>query len=252
MALNETPSRLRTLTAETLAEAVGRQHRNDAVLAGGGPAGNARLTAWTGLVLLTLFLAELVTLLDVRGLINWHLAIGTLLVPPALLKTASTGWRIVRYYTGNRPYRESGPPPLLLRVLGPLVVICTLALLGSGLALVVTGPATGRSALTTVLGFPVDVLTLHKATFVAWGVVTGLHTLARLVPALRLTLLPGAPRPAVPGRVRRAVTLAATAAVAAGLTVVVVHAGQAWRTLPEREFRHHGHHDHAATRRPGG
>lgn len=251
MALNEAPGRLRTITEETLAEAIGHHRRNDAVLAGGGPAGNARLTAWTGLVLLTLFLAELVTLLDVRGLISWHLAIGTLLVPPALVKTGSTGWRIVRYYTGNRAYRESGPPPLLLRLLGPLVIIFSLALLGSGLALVVTGPATGRSALATVLGFPLDVLTIHKATFVAWGVVTGLHTLARLIPALRLTLLPGAPRPAVPGRARRAVTLVATAAVAAGLTVVVVHAGQAWRTLPEREF-HRGHRYHDATWRPGG
>ncbi|NJC70527.1 hypothetical protein HC031_12505 [Planosporangium thailandense] len=228
--------------ADTLAEATGRQRRADAVLAGGGPAGNARLTAWTGLALLTLFLAELVTLLDVRGLISWHLAIGALLVPPALLKTVSTGWRIARYYTGDRPYRESGPPPLLLRVLGPLVVFGTLALLGSGLALIVTGPRAGQASLGSVLGFPLDVLTLHKAAFVGWGVVTGLHTLCRLLPALRLTLLPPtAPRQAVPGRWRRAGALAATAAIAAGLAVVVVHAGDAWRTLPERPFRHHGH-----------
>ena len=88
-------SRTPRLRAEALAvadEAIGRGHRSDPVLTGsGGPAGNARLTAWTGLVLLALFLAELVTLLDVRGLLSWHVAIGVLLVPPALLKTASTG-----------------------------------------------------------------------------------------------------------------------------------------------------------------
>ena len=69
----------------------------------GVPPGNARLTAWTGLVLLVLFLAELVTLLDVSGLISWHLALGVALGPPALLKTTTTGWRVVRYYTGTGP-----------------------------------------------------------------------------------------------------------------------------------------------------
>jgi hypothetical protein len=69
------------------------------------------LTAWLGLVLLGLFGAELVTLLDLRQL-SWHVAIGIALIPPALLKTGTTGWRIVRYYTGNRPYRRAGPPPI--------------------------------------------------------------------------------------------------------------------------------------------
>ena len=82
------------MTAELLAEAAGKGNRSDPVLpTTGGPAGNARLTAWTGLLLLVLFLAEVVTLLDVRGLLSWHVVLGTLLVPPALLKTASTGWR---------------------------------------------------------------------------------------------------------------------------------------------------------------
>jgi hypothetical protein len=77
---------------------VAHRPRTDPVLAGsGGPAGNAVLTAWTGLTLLVLSVAELLTLFDVRGLISWHVAIGALLVPPALVKTASTGWRIARY-----------------------------------------------------------------------------------------------------------------------------------------------------------
>ena len=133
-------SRLQDAGSETIAAALGRAHRADPVVPGtGGPAGNARLTAWTGLLLLVLFLAELVTLLDVRGLISWHLALGVALGPPALLKTTTTGWRIVRYYTGDRPYRQAGPPPVALRLLGPLVVGATLALLGTGLALVLLG-----------------------------------------------------------------------------------------------------------------
>jgi hypothetical protein len=173
----------RGVVDETLGVAVGREHRPDPVLPGtGGPAGNARLTAWTGLVLLVLFVAELVTLLDVHGLIGWHLAIGVILIPPALLKTATTGWRILRYYVGDAEYRKAGPPPLLLRLLGPLVVLGSLALLGTGLALVVFGEQRSRESLFTVVGQRVDVLTLHQASFAVWAVVTGLHVLARLIP----------------------------------------------------------------------
>jgi len=126
---------------EVVGTAVGRARRADPVLPRtGGPAGNARLTAWIGLGLLIAFLAELVTLLDVTGLISWHIVIGVLLVPPALAKTATTGWRILRYYTGNRAYRQAGPPPLLLRLLGPVVVLTTLTVLGTGLVLIAVGP----------------------------------------------------------------------------------------------------------------
>lgn len=105
-------SRLQHLTTDTLDEATGRRRRRDPVRPRtGGPAGNAVLTAWTGLLLLALFLAELVTLLDVHGLISWHIALGALLIPPALFKTATTGWRIIHYYVGDRDYVDAGPPP---------------------------------------------------------------------------------------------------------------------------------------------
>lgn len=239
-------TRLRSVAAEALAAATGREHRRDAVLRrSGGPAGNARLTAWTGLLLLVLFLAELVTTLDVHGLIGWHLAIGALLVPPALVKTATTGWRIARYYTGHRPYREAGPPPLILRVLGPLVVLFTLAVLGTGLVLILVGPDRGRTPLVTVLGQRIDTVTLHQATFVAWAVVTGLHTLGRLLPAVRLTVAPAGPRAAVPGGYARAGLLVLALVVAAGFAVLVVDAGHAWRTEPAHRFGpgHHQRHD---------
>src|SRR5436309_13379598 len=117
--LADAASAHRTVAARSIAEfwatTTGHEHRHDPVLQHtGGPAGNARLTAWTGIVLLPLFLAETVTLVSVGHLISWHIAMGALLVPPALLKTASTGWRITRYYTGDRRYVEAGPPPFLL------------------------------------------------------------------------------------------------------------------------------------------
>jgi hypothetical protein len=228
---------IRGMAQQTLAEATGHTHRSDEATAPtGGPAGNARLTAWTGLVLLVLFGAELVTLLDVRGLITWHAVIGVLLVPPALLKTATTGWRILRYYTGNRRYRTAGPPPTPLRVLGPLVVASTLAVLGTGIAAVLVGD--GGPAVT-VLGQPIDTVSIHKATFVVWGVVTGVHTLARLVPALRLSGLVGGAR-TVPGRTGRVAVIAATLAlaVAVGIATPALIDLAPWRTRPP------GHSDH--------
>lgn len=210
-----------------LAAALGRERRADPVLARtGGPAGNARLTAWTGLLLLVLFVAEMVTLLDVHGLISWHLALGVLLVPPALLKTGSTGWRIARYYTGNSAYRSAGPPPLLLRVLGPLVVLTTLALLGTGVALVLDGVAQSSQPLFTVLGWQVDVLLLHKAAFLAWAAVTGLHVLARLVPAWQLTVDRG---PRVPGPVWRGLVLLVTGVLAVPLVAWALASSGGWR-----------------------
>ncbi len=216
----------RGVVDETVGTALGREHRPDPVLPGtGGPAGNARLTAWAGLVLLVLFVAELVTLLDIHGLIGWHLAIGVILIPPALLKTATTGWRILRYYVGDPAYRRAGPPPLLLRLLGPLVVLGSLALLGTGLALVVLGEERSRESLFTVVGQRVDVLTLHQASFAVWAVVTGLHVLARLIPAWQNA---AARYAVVPGRGARMLVLAGSVVVAALCAVLVLAHPGGW------------------------
>lgn len=231
--------RLRDITNDTLDEALGRRHRRDPVLPGnGGPAGNASLTAWTGLVLLVLFLAEMVTLLDVHGLISWHIAVGALLIPPALLKTATTGWRIVRYYLGDRDYVAAGPPPMLLRLLGPLVVLSTLALLGTGVALVVLGEQSSRQALVTVVGQRVSTLTLHQASFLIWGAATGLHVLARGLPAARIVL---GGRGSLPGRLSRAAVLGLVALLAAGTAVLLLGSSD-W---------HHDRFDHRPPRGVG-
>jgi hypothetical protein len=217
-----TRERLVALGEPVLEQAIGREHRQDPVLPRtGGPAGNARLTAWTGLVLLVLFLAELVTALDVRGLMSWHVTIGALLIPPALLKTASTGWRIVRYYGGHDAYRVAGPPPLLLRVLGPLVVLSTLAVLGTGILLILLGPEHSRGGLLSA-SF------LHKGSFVIWAGATGLHTLVRLVPAVQLTL--NRKKAPVPGQTSRVVLLLVACAAAAVVAVAVFAGSGAWRS----------------------
>ena len=120
-----------------------------------GVAANARLTASNAVVLLVLLAAEGVTILRVRDLLTPHVFIGMVLVPPVLLKAASTGWRFARYYRGAPAYRRKGPPPLLLRLLGPAVVILTVVLLASGVGLLLVG-----SSWLPLL------LKVHKASFV--------------------------------------------------------------------------------------
>ena len=223
--------------SEAVSEAIGRNRRRDPVLPGtGGPAGNAVLTAWTALVLLVGSLAELLTLFDVRGLISWHVAVGALLVPPALLKVASTGWRMLRYYVGSGPYLEAGPPPLVLRLLGPLVVASTLGLLGSGVLLIVLGQDRSQRPFVSLPLVSIGWLTVHQACFAVWAVVTGLHVLGRTVPALRLTVAP-TESGGVPGAWSRTLLLTAVVVSAVVLAVVLVHADGSWAVGHEFEPR---------------
>lgn len=237
------------LTQEVIDDAVGRRPRRDPVLgASGGPAGNARLTAWTGLVLLCLGVAELITVLDLSRFIDWHVALGVAMIPPALFKTATTGWRIARYYLGNPAYRRAGPPPMLLRLLGPLVVLSTLALLASGLLLVLLGPAAGRQSLVPVLGKPLSLVTVHAALAVAWSATTGLHVLARLVPALTLAAGGRHRTTRVPGRRRRVTTLGVMLVSTGAAAVLALPTIGGWAVAVHR---HHDGPDHGIVRHDG-
>lgn len=212
---------------DAAAHASGRVRRADPSLpVTGGPAGNAQLTAWTGLALLVLSLAEVVTLINVRGLISWHVVIGALLVPPALTKTLSTSWRIVRYYAGSPTYHAAGPPPLLLRLLGPLVVGSTFAVLATGLTLVALGQRAALAPFVTVLGHDVSWLTLHQISFIGWATVTGLHVLARFVPALRLSSISASVQHA--GLGMRVVASLATVTTAVVLAYLLVGTAGSW------------------------
>jgi hypothetical protein len=152
----------------------GRQRRAER-RADAGAAGNARLTAANAAVLLVLLAAEGVTILRVRELLSPHVFIGVVLIPPVLVKVASTTWRFARYYTGAPAYRRKGPPPVLLRLLGPVVVILTLVLLFSGVGLLLVS----RPWLPLLLK-------VHKASFVLWFAAMTIHVLAHLGEVVRL------------------------------------------------------------------
>ncbi|HUY22983.1 MAG TPA: hypothetical protein VMV22_11675 [Acidimicrobiales bacterium] len=140
-----------------------------------GPEANARLTGSVAAVLFVLLAAEGVTVLSIRRLLAPHVFIGMLLVPPVALKIGSTLYRFVRYYRGSEAYRRKGPPPALLRLLGPLVVASTVVVFGTGVALLVAPGGTRQ-----------ELLFLHKASFVGWFGVMALHVLGHLVDTARL------------------------------------------------------------------
>jgi len=107
-----------------------------------GVAGNERLTALTGAILLILIVAEIATIANVRALMSMHVVVGVLLAGPLTVKTASTGWRFLRYYTRHPGYRRKGPPRPLQRTTAPLLLLATLVVVGSGIGLATTQPGT--------------------------------------------------------------------------------------------------------------
>jgi hypothetical protein len=195
------------------------------------PDGNERLTSSTGLVLLVLLAAETLTTLALNTYLNLHLFLGLLLLPPVALKLASTGWRFARYYTRNEHYVLAGPPRLVLRMLAPLLVASTLALFGTGVAMIVVGHRGGQ------------LRTLHTYSFVAWGVVIGVHVLAYLTRVLRdgpMDWRRNAVDVVAGVRSRRAVLVGSL------LAGVVLAVG----TLPaQRTVLHHGGHRHHESHR---
>lgn len=151
----------------------GAAHRRAAQPRGsGGPDGNERLTALTGAVLLVVFAAEGLTLLRLGRLLYWHFFFGFLLVGPVLLKIGSTVYRFTRYYTRDQSYVRKGPPHPLLRVIGPFIVLTTVAVIGTGVLLGI------QHQPHAYFGF--SLLMLHKLSFLAWAALMTVHVLAYL------------------------------------------------------------------------
>jgi hypothetical protein len=188
--------------------------------AASGPEGNEHLTAMTGAVLLVGFAVEGATILELNRLLWLHFAVGFLLLGPAILKIGSTLYRFAQYYAGAAPYLRKGPPAPALRILGPLVILTSVAVLGTGVVLAVLGPGRGQW------------LFLHKAAFVLWSAVMTVHVVAYAPRLPRLLLgsrTPGHRGPsAAPGATAR--YLAVAAAVAAGIVIAAVsmHLQNGW------------------------
>jgi hypothetical protein len=184
----------------------------------GGTEGNEILTSASAVLLTVLLIAEGLTIVHMGGLVNAHMFIGMVLIGPVVLKLASTGYRFVRYYTGSRPYRAKGPPPLPLRLLAPVLVATTLAVFVTGVLLLIAGHKSDT------------LLLVHKVSFIVWGAVFAVHFLA-YVPRVMRSLLAdwgAARREAVPGAGLRGLLLTAALGGGAALGLSLLGAMEAW------------------------
>jgi hypothetical protein len=87
----------------------------------------------------------------------------------------STTWRFARYYLGSPEYRRKGPPPIVLRFLGPVLVTLTMIVFASGIALLLV-PTGWRNRL----------LLVHKASFIVWIAAMIVHVLGHILDTARL------------------------------------------------------------------
>jgi hypothetical protein len=185
----------------------------------GGSDGNERLTAATATVLLVLLALEGLTLLAVQQLLLPHIFLGLLLIPPVLLKLASTGWRMTRYYRRAEEYVRRGPPALLLRVIiAPVLVVSTVALFATGIA----AAALGHGGL---------VLGLHKLSFIVWVSAMSIHVLARVARLPQLVAVDWWRGDMVGGRRVRQLVLTGTLASGLALAVLTLPLVDHWQDL---------------------
>ena len=122
-----------------------------------------------GAFLIVLLAVIGITILRIRQLIWLHLFVGLVLLGPITAKTASTGYRFIRYYTRDQAYRPKGPPKPLLRAIAPLVLASTVVVFVSGIALLIVGPHSRQQFLA-----------LHKVSFIVWLVFMGVHVVGHL------------------------------------------------------------------------
>jgi hypothetical protein len=190
------------------------QRRRHLPWLGGGTAGNEQLVATVGVLLIALFAVMGITIIGIavlhmHQLLDVHMFVGILLAGPVGLKLGATGYRFARYYSGDAAYRRKGPPKLSLRLLAPVLVLATFSLFLSGFVLMLEGAS--RSP---------QVMLIHKASFLVWITVAGLHVLAHL-PRVGKSLRAVRSRhlTAAPGALGR--WLAVSSAVAVGLALAI-------------------------------
>ncbi len=196
-------------------------------LLAGGTDGNELLTVATGAVLIVLLAIIGLTIIALGRLLWVHLFVGMLLIGPLALKLASTGYRFMRYYSGEPRYRSAGPPITPLRLIAPMVVLTTLTVFASGVALLLAGPSSRPTLMP-----------IHKVSFILWIAFTALHVLGHL-PTLARGLQVDYGQAAslghrTPGRSGRALSLAG--ALVAGGVLAILYIPQ---FAPWLHFHHH-------------
>jgi hypothetical protein len=188
-----------------------------------GVVGNARLTGGAAAILLVLLALEGATIPFIGSLVGPHIFIGMLLLPPVALKLGSTGYRFARYYLQAPPYLRKGPPNLFMRVLAPGVVLTTVALFATGVALAIAGPGGGALKFW------------HKASFILWFVLMAVHVLGHVLEVPELAMpdwrRAGGREARLAGTGLRVVTLAGSLVLGLALALATVSLIGPWLSV---------------------
>lgn len=218
-----------TLATRSPAPGGSQRRRSDAEVEG-----NARLTASTGLVLLVLFAVQVGTVVaSVKSHLTPHVVVGLLLVPPLLVKLGAVSWRFVRYYQRDPAYQRKGPPAPALRIMGPALLLATLALFVSGITLLLA---------PTAFGGPCGAMFyVHDGSFYLWTLLLLGHLAGHRRDIRRLALRDWVGRSRATVRhapLRQAIVLLS---LAAGLALALALVGQV------RGYQHVLHHARVAS-----
>jgi hypothetical protein len=150
---------------------------------------NSRLTGMLGAVLLVALAVEGVSVLDVRGLLSWHVAVGLFVIPAIFVKLGTTSFRAFQYYRGAEAYRHKGPPHPILRIAGPFVALSTVSMFAFGIVTLAAGPRHREPWLT-----------LHQGSFAVWFLATTVHVLGHVIETWQLVRDEATNRPAIARR----------------------------------------------------
>jgi hypothetical protein len=189
-----------------------------------GPSGNEHFTAMLGGLLFVLLAVEGITIVALGMFVVPHIVLGFAIIGPLLFKIGSTLYRFIRYYTGAASYRVAGPPAPFPRVVGPLVLIFSVAVIATGVALVLV-PAADRATVHF----------WHKVTFILWFIVMTCHVLWYIWRVPRIVRDDVAPKTAahlVPGRGWRWAGLAAALILGVVIAVLTAHLAAPWNGGP--------------------
>lgn len=181
-----------------------------------GVEGNRRLTAGLGAVLLVLLAVEGGTIPFLSQFEAVHVIVGLVLIPIVLLKMATTFYRFARYYSGQPEYRQAGPPPLVLRAVGPVVVLTSLVLFGSGVVLA----AIGRHSSS--------VYAVHKVSFIVWFGAMSVHVLGHVAKLPSLAVRDWAPGGGMPRSTLRRAAIVGVTVTGIVIAAIAFPAMPAW------------------------
>lgn len=124
--------------------------------------------------------------------------LGLVLVPPVLLKLASTGYRFARYYTSSRPIGRRARRTCRLRLMAPVLVVSAIAMFVTGVWLLALEHKSDQLVF------------FHKLSVIVFSVFFGIHVLGYGLKTVRTLSRAWRERPGLPGAGLRSALVASS------------------------------------------